>query len=328
LTLNGITPYYCSMDNKRKRVVVTGGLGFIGQNLVPILAKEGYFPLVIDFLDPSGIGKITGKWNLIHGIDYRVVTEDIRNIETVANLLEQEGPAAIIHLAAKHFIPDCNANPLETVSINVDGTMGLLNIAKRVGIKKFIFTSSAAVYKSSNQRHKESDALEPIDIYGMSKVAGEWLIRSHSMAREQEGVEFVVLRLFNVYGPSDNTPHFIPQIVRQVKAANIVCHGNLETIRDYVYIGDVVNAIIRALKKNLPGYTRLNVGSGKGSSGKEIIDLIAKLTNKNLLLKKDPGLSRATDRNRLIADTHLITSILGWEAKYLIQDGLKQLLTQ
>lgn len=301
----------------KKAVIVTGGCGFIGKYLIKKLIKGNYFPIIIDDLSNSSLKSIKKYRRQILFIRQNIL--DLRGIE---NKLMQLIPYAIIHLAALHYIPYCIKYPQKTKKINVQGTKNLLFLAKNLKIDKFIFASSAAVYSPAERAHKETDKLKGIDIYGKTKILAEKLIEYFS---KKIRTKFIILRLFNVYGPDDRIPHFIPSIIEKAMESSNISVGNIGTKRDYVYIDDVADAFICALnKKNGNNIEIYNIGSGIQYSGLKIIQLVGKIIKKKIIFDKNPKLYRKIDRKCLLANNKKAFLYLDWKPKIGILTGLRK----
>lgn len=212
-----------------KQIVVTGGLGFIGHHLVRRLMSNGYFPIIIDnfsnsnreFLRHTPVSK------------FFFIRSEISDFKKIKNKLKRFTPQAVIHLAAIHFIPFCNLHPFQTFVTNIIGTHTILEIAVKMKIKNFLFASSADVYKHMRRPLREYDPVEPLNIYGLSKKFGEELVHFYS---KKFKIRHNILRLFNVYGTDDITPHFIPAILSQLRMSNKIQVGNLDSVRDYNFL--------------------------------------------------------------------------------------------
>lgn len=304
----------------KKQILITGGVGFVGHHLVKRLVAKKYFPIIIDNLSNGSLVSLSG----ISKKKYFFVKTDVRNLKEIEKAIFGFKPNMIIHLAALHFIPYCDKHPKEVLKVNLKGTENLLKIAKEFKINNFLFASTAAVYAPSNRMHAENNALKPIDIYGRSKKLAEEKIISYS--KKNPTFKFVILRLFNIYGYDDNIPHFIPEIIKKIKNSLKISVGNLETIRDYIYIDDIIDAIFLIMKKNENCNNQIyNLGTGIGTSGIEVVKLIAYFFKKGLLIKQDKKLLRKVDRSKLVADIRKFSKKYNWSPKYNIKKGLKKL---
>ena len=304
-----------------KKILIIGGAGFIGNNLAKKLMDNGYQVFVYDNFSSGKISnlKFLGRARIIKG--------DIINYRKIASCIKKIQPNAIFHLAAIHYIPDCNKNPQKTYKVNVGGTRNILEAVSTINLKPFfIFTSSAAVYIKSSKALKESDKTYPICIYGETKLAAERLTKR--ICAKQK-IPFVITRLFNVYGPNDGIPHVIPRIVAQIKhqKGNIEL-GNLRPKRDFIYVDDVSDALYKILEHK-PKSRVYNIGTGKEHSIKEIVALFIKfLPKKNLRVFPKKNLTRKKERLHLKANISKIKKELGWHPKNSINKGIKLLLKE
>lgn len=246
------------------------------------------------------------------------VTVDVRDPGDVEDALRELAPSAVVHLAARHFIPDCEADPAGTLETNVLGTATVLGAAAKLPrLPRLVFASTADVYRPDTAAHAESSAVAPIGVYGLSKLAGEQLVGgTYSDA--------VVLRLFNLYGPGDSTAHLIPEILRQLPTG-VVALGNLESRRDYVWVEDVAEVVGAAALGRMRNGT-YNVGSGIATSGRDVLDMIVRSSGIDVELQQVESRLRASDRPNLQADcTALHAALPEWSPKP-IADGLHQLV--
>lgn len=303
----------------KKQILITGGLGFIGSHLTKKLIDENFFPIIIDNLSNTNLKilKSFPKNSLAF------VKSDINNKEKIISEIKNFNPEILIHLAGVHYIPYCLKNPKETKRINIGGTKTALKIAYAKGINKFIFSSSAAVYKPSDKEHKETSKLFPIEIYGNTKLQAEKKIREYCI---EKNIRYTILRLFNIYGSNDLTPHFIPSILKRIKKSNIVKIGNLETARDYIYVSDLVNVLLKIIKKGEMNNEIYNVGTGKSTFGNEIIKIIEKIKGISIKINSDKDLIRKIDRKKLVANIQKLSNTYKWSPKYSVLNGLKKLI--
>lgn len=307
------------VKNNKKQIIVTGGVGFIGINLVIELIRFGYFPIIIDNFSNSNIFQL----QTISKNNYFLIRSDINKINKISEKIKGFSPQTIIHLAALHYIPFCIKNPAKTKIVNVDGTKNIFKIAKENKIKNIIFASSGAVYKPSSKAHKEEEKLCPIDIYGKTKKEAENFLLKKC---EQHQINLTILRLFNIYGRYDITPHFIPELIKRLKKTNYIKVGNLNTERDYLYVDDLVRVFIKILMmKNWPNNI-FNIGTGKAYKGFEVIDLISAIKKRKIKLIESSKLMRKSDRPVLRANIVKASKILNWTPRYELREGLKRIL--
>lgn len=302
----------------RTRVIVTGGYGFIGSRLCIHLASQGYEVVVIDNLalgTPANLPATIAQ-------DIISIAADIRDHEAVTWYLEYYRPRTIYHLAAMHFIPACDANPLACIGVNVDGTQALLGAcASASSVEAVVLASSAAVYKPSDTAHDEDSALGPTDIYGLSKL---WTEQLGALFHRETGINVGVARIFNVFGPGETNAHLIPSIIQQLQHGHALRLGTLSTGRDYVFVDDVARALI-ALGQVCPehGLLTCNVGSERMVDGYQLVHAIGALLQSPLDLQTDPARVRPSDRPCLLSNCQRAHELLGWHATTSLEDGLR-----
>ncbi len=238
---------------------------------------------------------------------------------------EREKPEVVLHLAAMHFIPDCNRDPVQCLTTNVLGTEIILKAAARAGsVKKVVITSSQAVYPIKDSPNKEEDVPYPYDVYGESKLANEF----QAMRFQRDtGIDTVAVRLANVYGPRETNPHVIPEIMDQLAAGKSrIALGNIEPERDFINTADVASAYIElALNPNTAGFHIVNLGSGQEYSVREVLNKLSGILSKEIVYEKDLSRFRATERMHLVADINRIHNLVGWRPRVSIDQGLRDL---
>jgi UDP-glucose 4-epimerase len=237
-----------------ERILITGGAGFIGHHFVSKLLHQGqYRIIVVDNLSTGNKENLFGdeSESVIRGAHLSFYEENILNTDRIFDIFKHEGVDTCIHLAAKTSVLDSATNPYCTVEVNIKGTLNILEACYRYRVKNFIFASSAAVY---GEPHKlpisEEDPLRPLSTYGASKVAGEALVSSYGNTGKIENA--VSLRIFNVYGEGQSSDYagvitaFIDRLSRRLPP---IIYGDGTQTRDFVYVLDIVDAIILAAKR-------------------------------------------------------------------------------
>ncbi len=303
---------------------VTGAAGFLGSHVVELLLARGTPVLAVDdlstgrtdFLDPHRANSA-----------FTLARQDIRDADALRTLFERHRPAAVVHLAALHYIPACNADPVRTVSLNVLGTQCVLTAARAAEVERFFFASTGDVYAPEETPHHESaSAVAPFGIYGLSKLMGEQLLALES--RQRPEARFVVGRLFNLYGPRETNPHILPEILSQLRARpqTPLRLGSLWPKRDLVPVADAARAVIDLLDRCPPGLTTVNIGSGVAVSMQQVLDLIGELRGRPLAIETDPAKVRPVERPHLQADVTRLRQLLGWTPHTDLRRGLSELL--
>jgi UDP-glucose 4-epimerase len=297
--------------------LVTGGCGFVGSALVRRLVTEGHEVVVVDDMSRGSPENLGPSRDQVTVVEQNVTAE-------LDQILASFRPEAVFHLAAMHFIPDCDADPLRCLEVNVEGTRAVLEATAALPHPaSVVLASSAAVYAPADGPHQEEDPLGPIDVYGYSKRWAEELTWSFGV-HASRGVG--IARLFNVFGPGETNPHFIPSLIYQLQAGETVHLGNLSSKRDYVFVDDVGEALVR-----LAGYCHsgqsviVNVGSGRSYDGHEVVQTLTGISvgSAPSTPTVDPSRIRAVDRPSLLANRDLAYKILGWTPRTSLQDGLQ-----
>jgi UDP-glucose 4-epimerase len=303
------------------KIIVTGGAGFIGSHLVPKLLSDGHEVLVIDNLS-------TGRRECVPSQADFVEVDLARADEAcISRLFRDYEPDAVIHLAAMHYIPHCLAKPVETFLSNVHSTEVIVRALRGLPTAKLIAASTADVYPAGAGAHAESETPAPDNPYGVSKLLVEEIVAV--AARTNPHLSCISLRLFNVYGPGDNNPHVIPRIVKRLSGPEPEIRiGATETTRDFVHVADVVRAICRALQHEPGNYEVFNVGTGRATSIRRVMELLLASTGDRRQVVQDKRLLRDYDRPSLTADITKIGAVLNWRPTIAIEQGLAQLMQQ
>jgi len=300
------------------KTIVTGGAGFIGSAIVPTLKKEGQEIFVIDNLS-------FGNRNFIDVPDSHFFLADIRDKDKITDIFDKIRPETVVHLAAIHFIPYCNQHPYEAADINIRGTMNILDACRMSPeLVKVFFASTAAVYPISNDAVNEENELLPLDIYGLTKLTGEHLMKRFWL---ETRVNTVVCRFFNAFGPNETNPHLIPEIEKQLRAGQrTIKLGNLTPKRDFIHTFDMASAVARLLSHKDSGYDTFNLGRGIEYSVVDIVNAFERQLNEKIVIEVDPHRVRKVEREHLLADVSKLKQSTGWEPLWGIDDGIKNLV--
>ena len=288
------------------RVVVTGGAGFVGRELVRTLQPKAEV-LVADRLRYG-----MPDWLASPPDGVRLTQVDIRDAAAIRGVIEEFRPDAVVHLAAIHYIPECDADPPLAVSTNVAGTVNVL--AACPPGTRFVFASSGAVYEPDEAPHQELvSSLKPADIYGITKLQGEAYVRAFAA---DHGLSCGIVRLFNVIGPGETNPHLLPAIIAQLRdGATSIDLGNTWPKRDYIDVRDAAAGFAAvALGANPPGVACevVNLGSGQQYSVDDILGRMRSVLGLTFEVRQDPKRMRAVDRPFLGADISRIRDVFGW----------------
>ena len=307
------------MTMSSKRVLITGGNGYVGRRVTQMLSDDQTV-CVVDNLR-------YGDWRFSAAARERLKLEtaDIRDAAAMADIMDRFVPNVIVHLAAVHYIPECERDPLLAVSTNVLGTLNLLLTCPE-GCR-FVFASSGAVYKPDEAPHHEtSSALAPSDVYGRSKLQGEEYVQDFVVRR---GLTGVIVRLFNVIGPGETNPHLLPELVAQLKAGRqVVRLGNLSPKRDYISVEDAARGFVAVADGAAveQGQAHIvNLGTSKAYSVAEILGRLRNISGINFEVRQEVGRLRSVDRPFLAADVGKINDLFGWKPAYTIDETLREM---
>jgi len=298
------------------RVLVTGGAGFIGSNLVRALLERGDGVRVLDNFS-------TGNRANLEGLEVEIVEGELRSYERVHNAVR--GVDVVYHLGALGSVPRSVQDPLTSSAVNVEGTLNVLLAARDERVRRVVFSSSTSVYGSTRQLPTTEDASpDPISPYGVAKLAAERYCVSFS--RVYESFESVVLRYFNVFGPRQSPfsqyAAVVPRFVTAIGSGEpIEVHGDGEQSRDFTYVGNVVDATIRAGEAAGASGEIFNVAAGSPASVNTIADTIGDLLDKPVERRHVPR--RAGDIRDSWADLTKSRRILGYEPAVDLREGLR-----
>jgi UDP-glucose 4-epimerase len=300
---------------------VTGGAGFIGSHLVESLLERGARVVALDDFSSGRAGNLS---HLRSRAGFEVVEATVCDVHALRSAIADCRFA--FHLAAMSSVSEVERHPDRAMEANLIGTLRVLEEAARAGIERLVFAASSSAYGLRHPApHSETMRAEPSTIYGMTKVAGEDLVR---LFAAKGALDTVSLRFFNVYGPRQNGERpdapAVASFARRLRTAlPPVIHGDGGQARDFVFVSDVVRSILMAAvcEQELAGRT-INVGSGHGHS----IGFVAQQMSRLLGLESLPNdlrPSRPGDCRTSYADTRLARSLLGFEAKVGLAEGLK-----
>jgi UDP-glucose 4-epimerase len=299
--------------------LITGAAGFLGSALANRLAREGHQVRGLDDLstgDPQSLSP-----------DVLFTRGDVNDRPKLWTLLQEVD--CVYHLAARVLVAESILYPREYSAVNVGGTVSLMEAMRDVGVRRVVFVSSGAVYGDQGEQPLKEDApLYPHSPYAVSKLSAEYYVRTIG---DLWAIETVSLRVFNAYGPGQTLPPshapVIPNFIRQaVRGGTLVVHGDGSQTRDYVFVEDVVNAMVAAATAQKVNRQVINVGSGEETSVRELASMVLNTTNSNAEImfnpRTDPGVSR------MCADLTLAKESLGYRPRVSLEEGLRLTLTR
>jgi UDP-glucose 4-epimerase len=296
------------------KILLTGGLGQVGSYAGERLSEDNEVTIIDNFSNSLNNIKFPSNIKIIKG--------DIRNHKIVTDLVGKAD--TIIHTAAQTSVNKSVEDPIYDADNNINGTLNLLEAARKSDIERFVYISSAAVYgKPEILPINEEHPTNPLSPYGLSKLTGErYAILYHSLY----GLPVVCLRPFNIFSPrqNPNSPYsgVITRFIERVRSdQNPVIFGDGNQTRDFVFIEDVVAAIFNIMENKKAVGDVFNIGTGNPTRIKELAKMIIKVSNKKL----EPEFAPASigDISESYADITKAREVLGYRPKYLLEQGLK-----
>lgn len=300
------------------KVLVTGGLGFIGQHVVRRMVRSGRAVVVLD-LEPDDDRRARAAEELGRLEGCVVVVGDVRDRSAVDRLFRREGIAATVHLATHSSARGSVSHPRETVEVNELGTVTVLEAARKWGAYRFVLASSCSVYGSDAPRPFRESMLGtgPASPYGASKRAAE--LHGYAFHRVH-GLNVSCLRLFSVYGPGQRRDMAVTRWIEAARRGDAAARfGSQETTRDFVHVEDVVRALDAAVRGG-PDWSVVNIGSGCSTSLADLAQAVASSVGRPLELEDLPA--QPGDAPSGPADTSQAKTDLGWQPTIDLATGL------
>jgi len=306
------------LNLKDKKILVTGGAGFIGSEVVSQLIKKNAVVTVLDNFS-SGKKQYLPKNNK----KLKIIKGDITDEKIVKRAVKDQ--ESVIHLAALPFIPDSFYYPADFFNVNTTGSVNLLwKSIQSNSVDRFIHISTSEVYGSAQfVPMDENHPTAPHSTYAVSKLAGD---RVAFTLHKENGFPVVIIRPFNSYGPKYTQPYIIPEIMNQLlQGTKELMLGNVDASRDFTYVSDTADAIIRSLSSKKAIGEIINVGSGNEISIRDLALKISKIAKIKTKIRYDESRERPYDVNRLICNNKKAKDILNWTPKITMDQGLKKI---
>ena len=299
----------------KMKVLLTGGAGFIGSHLVDRLIDEGHDVVVVDNLSSGKEENINKKATF-----YKV---DIRNRE-LESVFQKELPDYVSHHAAQMDVRRSVSDPLFDAGVNVLGTINILQNCVRYKVRKITFASSGGAIYGEQEVFPatETHPSRPVSPYGITKLAGESYLYYYKTVC---GLDYTALRYANVYGPRQD-PFGEAGVIaifiqKMLKGEKPVINGDGEQTRDFVYVGDVIEANILAMTENLPGST-FNIGTGIETSINQIVNHLGEIIGRSITVKH--GDPKSGEQRRSVIEYAKAKEVLRWQPGSLLENGLRE----
>lgn len=291
---------------KGKRVLVTGAKGFVGRYLVDALLQEGAEVVGLS-TDGDGAQKDGLKWK----------AGDITKPVSIEGLCQDVD--LVYHLAAISNVDASIRNPLRTIETNTMGTTNVIEEVRKAGVKKFVYVSSAHVYGVPQYLPiDEKHPVVPREAYAASKIAAENIVQAYG---NSYGLEYAILRPFNMFGPGQDPSFLIPGVIEQALNNGLIKVGNTDPTRDYLYVEDAIKAFLAVGER---GSGVFNIGSGKEEKIAEVVTMIRDEINPHIQIVTEEMRKRAgkVEIPRMIADISALRK-LEWQPETSLSTGIK-----
>ena len=304
-----------------ERILVTGGAGFIGSHLVEALLESGYSVRVLDDLSSGKLSNLP-----IDRCHLTLVVGDVADAPTVERAMKD--CSAVVHLAAVASVQASVDDPVATHQSNFVGTLNICEAMRQAGVRRVVYASSAAIYGNNGEGMAitEDTPKNPLTPYAADKLASEHFLDFY---RRQHGLEPVILRFFNIYGPRQDPSSPYSGVIsifseRAQKKLPITVYGDGEQTRDFVYINDLVKVLVQAVAESEPMIEPVNVGFNRSTSVNELVATLSELLGRPVTLNHDAP--RSGDIKHSRADNRRLLERFSLSSPTCFTEGLGQLL--
>lgn len=305
------------MSFQEKRFLVTGGAGFIGNEVVRQLLDKDATVTVFDNFS-------SGKQNYLpNHKKLKIINGNVTNENDIKKAIKNQ--EAVINLAALPFIPDSYNHPADFFNVNTMGSVNMIleSIRSRT-VDIFVQISTSEVYGTAQKiPMNENHPTFPHSTYAVSKLAAD---RAAFTLHKEHNFPTVIIRPFNSYGPRFTQPYIIPEIIQQISKNNSLKLGNVKSSRDFTFVSDTACAILATTKEKKAIGEVINIGSGFDVTILKLANTILRLSNMKSKIVYDKNRKRPFDVNKLVCDNSKAKRILKWKPTISLEDGLKQTL--
>jgi UDP-glucose 4-epimerase len=294
--------------------LITGGAGFLGTHLSNRLARDGHTVRVLDDLSVGDPSRLDPEVLFTRG--------DVADIPRLWSLLQ--GVDCVYHLAARVSVPQSVLYPRDYNTVNVGGTVALMEATRDAGVKRVVLTSSGAVYgQQAQQPVREDVPPSPDSPYAVSKLSAEYYVRTIGALWN---IETVILRIFNAYGPGQalpvSHPPVVPQFLRHaLSGGSLVIFGDGTQTRDFVYVDDVTDALVAAATAQSIDGEVINIGSGQETSINDLVQHVERVVGRKVDLLHNTSVRGGVPR--LVADIRQAQQLLNFQVRVALDDGLR-----
>lgn len=308
-----------------QNILVTGGAGFIGSNLIESLLQDAkYNVTVVDDFNDFYLPEIKRNniKNYLSETQFKLFEIDIRNLPALREVFEYQKPDIIVHLAARAGVRPSLEEPVLYTETNVCGTMNLLELAREFGVKKFVFGSSSSVYglNAKTPFIENAPISKPLSPYAATKATGELLCHTYSHLYD---IQIVCLRFFTVYGARQRPDLAIHKFATLIdKEKPIPVFGDGTTRRDYTYIDDILDGVRKAMDYDKTKFEIINLGESRTVKLSELIELLEKNLNKRAIINRLP--MQPGDMPETFASIDKAREVIGYNPTTPIEEGIEK----
>jgi nucleoside-diphosphate-sugar epimerase len=298
-----------------KKVLITGGAGFIGANLVrKLVSLPGFEVFIIE-------KKNTNLWRLKDIADkINIKYVDLEDRNRLSKVIDGIKPNIVFHLASYGVYPAFQNDSSKMVDINIKGTLNLADSLKKYPILSFVNVGTCFEYKEKKSKINENDALSPLNFYAVTKLAAELFLKNFA---EANNMPIVNLRLFTPYGCYEASQRLIPYIILSALKNKKIELASPDTVRDFIFIEDVIDLFLKIIKNSRKYQGEIfNVGSGKHHSVKNVVDVTEKLLGKKLDVKYGKASYYRKDFKFFSANNAKAKAAFNWQIKYDLESGI------
>lgn len=305
-----------------KKILITGGAGFIGKELIKSLLKYNYKLFILD--------KLIFKQKFILNKNIRNYKIDLTNRTKVINLIKNIKPNIVVHLAAIHSIPVCEKERQKAQKTNIIGTENLLEATETIKLEKFIHASTGGIYSWKSKILNEKKSLtDPTDNYSITKFMNEKQIYFWG---EKTKNKYIIARIFNTIGPNDPNGHLIPDILGQIdkgKSLNKIYLGNIKAKRDYIDVRDVANALKQMIRFKLTKkFEIINISNQSNYSIKDILRILSVELKTIIKVIVDERRLRKFDRPHQTGSNKKLINLNKYKPKFNLEKSIKNIINR
>jgi nucleoside-diphosphate-sugar epimerase len=300
-----------------EKVLVAGGAGFVGSQLVLELLDLGADVVVYDNL-------LHGSRENLEDVADRItlVLGDVLDEWKLTEAFRAHRPSYVFNLVGDTYVPTAYDVPKRFFRINIEGNLNVLMACKVFGVKRVLYVSSTEVYgEARSTPMDETHAYDPLNTYAVSKLAADRLCFTFF---HEHQIPVIIARIYNAYGPRETEPYVIPEIIAQLHKSNVVHLGNIEARRDFTYVADTARGLIAALGSTIPNGEAVNVGSNVAYSVRELAEALGHIMGHDSIdIQIDPRRLRHFDIGLFQCDPSRLHGATGWKPQVGLEQGLQ-----